>query len=335
MSWNTSKKRFQKDAERMTDAMRQAYLKDQAKKYMLPTWDIKYFDLRKKDQVSFKKKGFVAGDLVYIVDGEKKGEITKIFHYTSSNDCVILANSKAKRLVPKSRFIERQTSHLMDYPEYTPASNVRLVGKDKDESGKVSYLVADEIVLKDEYYDDRYKCWLPKRLVKHHEHIEIPWPLPAQEYQDDALSTPTNVAHEKTYELQSLAKSPLPLGVLHELRNRYSKHKTRMLNSLDISKLNAPDMPLTKEQKIYLANIAKKPAKKPLEPLSEEIKDFIGDRIASHISKIDNPHLLSHLDAVSNLKAKGLEETLAKIEQNNNSVTETENKTTNEPNVNL
>lgn len=315
MSWNTAKKRFQKDVDKMGKSLQESYLNRMTKLYALPTFDEKPIPQinNRKDRKTAIEAGITSGDLAYIVEGENKGQITSVFQYSSNNNCVLLANATSKKLIPKTRHVEHQASHYIDYPVYTPLSHIRLVGKDKDDDGKVNYLVADEIVFKDKYYDDRYKQWLPRRYIKHHESIEIPWPNPPKELEDGELSTIEPVVFEKTWELQTIGKSPLPEGVINELRNPHSKHKSRVLTELHVSRLNAPEMPLTKEQKIYLAKQAQKPAK-VLEPLTEEVQDYIGSRIAEHLNTIDDPNMLRHLESLSNSTIPDFKKTMEKIE---------------------
>ncbi|ABN68485.1 mitochondrial ribosomal large subunit protein [Scheffersomyces stipitis CBS 6054] len=284
------------------------------KRYTLPTFETAQLPVvpaatRKNNY----ERGIAPGDLVYITEGEKKGTVTSVFHYNPSNDAVLVANVTEKRITPKTTWVENQNSHYVDYPSYLPMSKVKLAGKDKDDEGKVSYVVADEIVLKDKYYDDRYKRWLPKRFVKHHSSIEIPWPNPPSAFEDDALSTQEPTVFEKTYELQTIAKAPVPKAALNQLRNPYSKHKKRVLSELQARRLNSPEMPLSVEQKIYLAKQASKP-KKTYTNLSEEIKDFIGDKMAQHINSIDNPAMLAHLEALSRAKVPDFEKTIQNIE---------------------
>jgi large subunit ribosomal protein L24 len=320
MSWNTAKKRFQRDIDKLGKQLKEDWLARMTKQYALPTFDGKPLPQinNRKDRKTDIDVGLVSGDLAYITEGEKKGEITTVFQYSPLNDAVLLANVSSKKLIPKSRFVENQTSHYIDYPEYVPRSHVKLVGKDKDENGKVNYLVADEVVFKGRYYDDRYKKWLPKRFVKHHESIEIPWPNPPVDPEDGELSTVEPVAHETTWELQTIAKSPLPEGVINELRNPYSKHKSRTFTELHVSRLARPDMPLTREQKIYLAKKAQQPPK-VYKPLSEEIQDFIGSKMADHLNTIEDPNMLKHLDALSKSKIPDFQKTMENIEQNNKS----------------
>lgn len=317
MSWSTAKKRFQRDVDKMAKSLKDSYLERMSKQFALPTFDEKPLPeiTRRKDRKTGIEAGFVSGDLAYIVEGEKKGEISTIFQYSPNNNAVILSNVTSKKLIPKTRHVEHQASHFIDYPVYVPLSHIRLVGKDKDENGKVSYLVADELVFKDKYYDDRYKEWIPRRYIKHHESIEIPWPNPPKDLEDGELSTIEPVVFEKTWELQTIGKSPLPEGVIDELRNKHSRHKSRILSELHVSRLTAPEMPLTKEQKIYLAKQAQKP-EKVIQPLSDEIKDYIGSRMAKHLNTIEDQNMLRHLESLSNSKIPDFEKTMEKIAKN-------------------
>lgn len=311
MSWNTAKKRFQKDLDKYPKLLREVLLK-QTNKFNLPTFENSTYVPKHERKTKLEEVGLASGDMVYITEGEHKGKISSVLQYSLESDSVILTDVLSKRIIPKAWWIQNQTSHVMDYPLNIPRSHVKLAAKDRDDTGKITYVVADEVVLKDKYYDDRYKRWLPKRFVKHHETIEIPWPKPPTEIEDDRNSTTADAVFTKTYEEQSIAKSPLPKGVLAELRNPYSSYKKKILTDVQARKLTAPTMPLSTEQKIYLAKKSQQPEKK-LEPLSQEVKDFIGTKIAEHFAKIENPALLTHLDALSKSTIPDFEKTMKKI----------------------
>lgn len=313
MSWNTAKKRFQKDLDRYPKALRDILL-HKSGKYNLPTFKASDY-VPKKERISrLEDVKITSGDLVYVTEGEYKGKLSTVLQYIEESDSVVVTDVVSKRIIPKMWWIENQTSHLLDYPDQIPRKNVKLAAKDRDEKGNISYVVAEDIVLKDKYYDERYKQWLPRRFAKHHETIEIPWPKPPMDAKDEYLSTTEEAVFDKTYELQSVAKSPLPKGVLDELRNPYSSFKKKALTEVQARKLNAPQMPLSTEQKLYLAKKAQQPPKK-LEPLSDEVETFIGEKIAQHLSKIKNPNLLAHLEALSKSTIPDFEKTMTKIEE--------------------
>lgn len=141
----------------------------------------------------------------------------------------------------------------------------------------------------------------------------LPWPTPAK-INEGELSTPENIATERTFEFTTIGKSSIPIELVNQLRNPYSRYKKRELNGLQVAKLNGPEMPLTIEQKIWLAKQAEKPKKK-LYPLSEEVKEFIGSRMAEHMNKIESPELRHHLEVLSKVKIPDFEKTLKIIEE--------------------
>lgn len=315
MSWNVVKRKFQRDLDVLPARLRDQLSKSLTEKFSLPTFDktVPPPNITKRERKTDFQVGITSGDLVYITTGEKKGTITTVFQYSASNDSVLLADVSEKRLIPQTQWVENQASHFIDYPKFVPREHIKLAGKERDENGKINYLVADEVEFKGSYYDERYRRWLPKRFVKHHNSIEIPWPNPVT-VEDGELSTIEPVVFEKTYELQSIAKAPFPQEALGQLRNPYSKFKKRTLSELQARRLKAPEMPLSAEQKIYLAKKAQEP-KKTYSRLSDEIQDFIGGKMAEHISKIDNPALLTHLDALSKSTIPDFEKTIKSIEE--------------------
>lgn len=313
MSWNTAKKRFQRDLDKYPEHIRKILLQEQAK-YLLPTFT-HLRHIPKKDELrKIEDVGYAPGDMVYVTEGDHKGKVTSVLLYSAESDTFLLTDALRKRVVPRLYWPEGMTSHLMDYPESIPREHVKLAAKDRDENGKVLYVVADSVVMRDKYYDENHKRWLPRRFVKHHDNIEIPWPRPPQAPEDDVLLTPESVVHEKTWELQTIAKPPFPLTILRELRNPYSEFKKKSLTEAQASKLNGVEMPLSVEQKLYLARQAEKP-KKRLQPLSPEIKDFIGAKMAEHINKIESPELLLHIDAMARTKIPDFQKTMNAIKQ--------------------
>ncbi|CAK9437147.1 uncharacterized protein LODBEIA_P15530 [Lodderomyces beijingensis] len=268
--------------------------------------------LPKEKQLIRFEAGIMEGDLAYVTEGPHKGKVVEVLNYAPEYDCVSLANVSSKRLIPKPMWPEGHTSHVFDFPDYVPRDKVRVVGKDRDEQGQVRYVVAEKVVMKEKYYDDRFKQWIPRRYIKYHDY-ELPWPQP-QKINDGALSTPEAVVREKTFEFNTIGKSTIPKQLVNQLRNPYSKFKRRTLSGFQIAKLKGPEMPLTMEQKIWLAKQADKPAKK-LVPLSEEVQEFIGAKMAQHMNRIESPALRLHLEALSNQKIPDYEKTLQLIEE--------------------
>lgn len=320
MSWNSAKKRFQKDLEKLPRVLSDNYIKA-TNNYTLPTFENHMRPIPKAERkTKLQDIGFASGDVVYITEGEHKGKLSTVFNYSSELNSVLLSNVNEKKLIPKSYWVDNQTTHVMDYPKQVPLNQIKLAAKDRDDKGKVYYVVADEVIQKEKYYDPRYRKWLPKRFVKNHETIEIPWPNPPQEPKEDYLSTTENQAFEKTWELQSISKKPFPNEVLSQLRNPHSQYKKKLLSEVEARKLNAPSMPLSKEQQIYLSK--QQQPKLPVR-LSPEIQDFIGERIANRINTIKDDNLLAHLESLSSAEIPGFAkslETIEKAEQGSNQV---------------
>lgn len=309
--------RFVKKMAKMSPQMRDHMLRER-NKYILPTMPTSRYIPREDRKIAMEDVGITVGDFVYITEGKFKGIVSKVIAHSPVLGTFKTGDATRPMIVPKDFWSESQQSHLIEFPEEIPEEHVKLASRDRDEQGNIIHIVADEVICKDRYYDQWHKRWLPRRFVKHHENIEIPWPMPENDHTDSGRSTREDVAHLKTYEMQTIAKSLLPPGVIHELRNRYSKYKRNTLTDIEARRLNEPTMPLTTEQKIYLAKKAKEPKKK-LEPLGEEVKDYIGKRMADHLSKIDNPYLLAHLDALSKVQIPDFKKTMEKIEEDQHS----------------
>ncbi|CAH2350367.1 hypothetical protein CLIB1423_01S08504 [[Candida] railenensis] len=326
--WGAYTKRFQRNMDKVVPrAIGKARLKDQ-NMYALPTLEQTHPTVPKSEQKTKPEQiGILAGDLAYISEGPQKGTISRILRYMPEYDGVLLMDVTSKKLLPKYSWMENQTTHVFDYPEITPLSQIKLAAKEKhEETGEITYVVADELEMKGRYFDARHKKWLPRRFVKNHDRVEIPWPAPedpvgdADSEQTKLIATDSETALETTYELQTLAKPSIPVDVVNELRNPHSKYKKRYLSEYQARVMKAPDMPLSNAQKAYLAKKAEQEAKqqalhrgRPITNLSEEIQSFIGEKMASHINKIDNPHLLEHLEGLSAIEIPDFAATQQKI----------------------
>ncbi|CAI5755939.1 unnamed protein product [Candida verbasci] len=311
----STKNRFMRDISKYTESHKKEIIKMKQITSM-PTFQNFFPDKlpRSKQKTQFEA-GIIEGDFAYISQGKHKGKIAQVLNYSTEYDTVALSNITSQKLLPKTFWPEGQTSHVMEFPDFIPRKDIKVAGKEKVDE-KINYIVADEIVLKDKYYDERYKKWIPRRFIKHHENIEIPWPNPSNVLEDNELSTPEEIVMEKTFEFQSIGKSPIPSDCLNELRNPYSKYKIKKLDGLQVSKLNGVEMPMTKEQKIWKLKQEEKP-KKELVPLSDDIKEFIGEKMANHLNKIESPELKLHLEHLSKLRNRDFENTMKKINGNN------------------
>lgn len=113
-----------------------------------------------------------------------------------------------------------------------------------------------------------------------------------------------------------LPKQVFLKAALAQLRNPYSKHKKRTLSEYQVAKLKGPEMPLTVEQKSGLLRINKSTNSKPkYYPLSEEVQEFIGAKMAEHMNKIESPELRLHLETLSQRRNPDFEKTLKIIEE--------------------
>ncbi|KAL6454512.1 MRPL40 54S ribosomal protein L40 [Candida maltosa Xu316] len=323
MSWVRTKSRFQRNIENYKPNIKK-HFDLQNEKGLLPTFRGTFPEtISKSKRKTPFQAGIIEGDMAYVTKGPHKGKIAQVLQYSSEFNAVSLSGISSKKLIPKTFWGEGQTSHVFDYPDYIPRENVRVVGKERDENGDISYIVAEDVDMRDSYYDDRYKKFIPRRFIKHHSKIEIPWPTPAEET-DGELSTAPNVAMEKTYEFQSIARSGTPKAALSQLRNPFSKYKKKKLSGFQVAKLNGPEMPLTIEQKIWVAKSeaqAAENAKRVYQPLSDEVQEFIGSKMADHMNKIESPALRYHLEVLASKKDYSFAQTMEKIEKKSSETT--------------
>lgn len=161
------------------------------------------------------------------------------------------------------------------------------------ETGRPEDCLLEGIVCRNKYYD-RYDCvWRWERWLEP-QHIRIPWPpeevVPDKETESD---TPRIRVDDASF-LPRLLSPPMPGGVINELRNQYSKFRTRH-EDWYIAKMTAIDEAADHEKARKLAllpqgarNIARVGrAKTPVDgaPPRVEMSDELAAAIGAHMEE--------------------------------------------------
>lgn len=180
-------------------------------------------------------------------------------------------------------------------------SDVRLVYPLPDpETGILKDTVIANIQMSKIWFDKRNKSKTWDRLVPGMEGVIIPWPAKEKPEQIDKIGDTRMLDAEASTFIPSLLKPPFPEGVIDELRNKYSRFRTRH-DPEYIAKKQAEDLErhikatarvVTPVQEINkMARAERKALGKPV--LSEEMLEKIGRVMAQN-----RPELLAGIQAV-------------------------------------
>ena len=110
-----------------------------------------------------------------------------------------------------------------------PWSMVKLVHAVKDDNGFFRDVVVDKVeIRKPTWFEERYKSVdkRGKRMIPGLEQ-EIPWPIRDPEKYVDNEADTLRITVDEVTERPYLLQSPMPTSVVDELRNKYSRFRTR------------------------------------------------------------------------------------------------------------
>ncbi|GMM28141.1 mitochondrial 54S ribosomal protein YmL40 [Martiniozyma asiatica (nom. inval.)] len=239
------------------------------------------------------------GDKVLINSGPHKGTVSEVMFLQQQTNSVFLQVHQSKKVVvPKEWWAEGQNSYVTDFPLSYKPHQLKIVTT-LEQDGVQKQIAADDVVFKGEKWDAEYKQMMPIRRVKFNEHIIIPWPRPTPE-NDDAYSTTENIAHARTYFVDSVIgdtfePTDLLQSLRHPLMKRPYKWGKKTFTAAEIKKLSSPDMPLNEAKKAGMEERAAIRASLPSEPSVETI-DLVGTKVAEFLNNIENPHLAKFVE---------------------------------------
>ncbi|KAG8164259.1 hypothetical protein KVR01_006177 [Diaporthe batatas] len=181
-----------------------------------------------------------AGDRVAVMEGPDAGKISTIQYVQEEGGFVALEGDNLKQnfTVPEymSNLQKGQKPIHVQATEYrAPINAVRLVHPLKDPiSGVTRDVIINELVVRN-YYKDKVTGRESWSRVVPGLNVEIPWPKAFEDaerqelegtFDDNACDTLRIDVEEKTF-VPTLLRPPMPAEVIDELRNRYSKFRTR------------------------------------------------------------------------------------------------------------
>ncbi|KAI1340099.1 hypothetical protein F5Y15DRAFT_63937 [Xylariaceae sp. FL0016] len=247
------------------------------------------------------------GDRVVLLDGPDKGKIGHIQDVDKDRAEVTVANLNKSnvRIQPVLRTDAKTSAMNLELP--IPISGVRLVHPIKDpETNLTRDVIINQLITKQLIHDrvTGKKQW--QRIVPGL-NVSIPWPVKnkpkPKEYKADTLRID---AEDRTF-VPTLLRPPMPEAVVDELRNKYSRFRTRHTPEY-LEKLEAPEREKaaraalmesmrTPLQELHRAERASK-KKKGKPRLSLEMLEKIGEVIAKNRER--------SLNAAGVADAKGL-----------------------------
>ncbi|KAK4189901.1 hypothetical protein QBC35DRAFT_123973 [Podospora australis] len=198
------------------------------------------------------------GDRVVVLDGPYRGQIAKIENIKRDTLALDLGMLQTNTTIPLYMSTDN-TTPVEAINGLIPISSVRLVHPlPHPETGKVRDVIVRELKPVKINHDrvTRKSTWV--RIIPG-PNIRIPWPAPKpKKIEDYPVDTLRIDVEERTF-VPTLLRAPMPETVLDELRNRYSKFRTRHTEEY-IAKIQAEEDAKKK---------AKKAADKMLLPLQE------------------------------------------------------------------
>ncbi|KAL2139532.1 hypothetical protein VTI28DRAFT_5068 [Corynascus sepedonium] len=168
------------------------------------------------------------GDRVVVTEGPYKGQIAKINQIKKSSMAVELDGNVGITNIRVPDFMVREGSpRVQQLKQFIPISSVRLVHPLPDPAtGTVRDVIIRELKPIRITHDRPTRKVFFSRLVPG-PNVQIPWPkvppAPKEEFAADTLRLDVE---ERTF-VPTLLRPPMPETVIDELRNKYSKFRTR------------------------------------------------------------------------------------------------------------
>ncbi|KUI57694.1 54S ribosomal protein L40, mitochondrial [Cytospora mali] len=180
------------------------------------------------------------GDRVAIMEGPDKGKIGIVKFISEEQGNVSLEGEHLQHNFTVPDYMSKLQAEggavYAQLAEYrVPLQAIRLVHPLKDPAtGKVRDVIINELAVKD-YYKDKATGRETWARVVPGLNIEIPWPKAFEDAERQELEDPIDdnpgdtlrLDAEETTFVPTLLRPPMPSEVLDELRNRYSKFRTR------------------------------------------------------------------------------------------------------------
>ncbi|KXL48331.1 MAG: hypothetical protein FE78DRAFT_87330 [Acidomyces sp. 'richmondensis'] len=257
-------------------------------------WAFQLPDTHPKDRPKFFP--FSEGDRVVLVRGRDMGKIGEVTDINVEKSSVTIKGiNKVDIVVPKWVQVEQDmTTDVAAQERSVLIQDVRLVYPLPDpETGIPRDVIIDNLIQINSTYDKVKKKWTEGDRVIPGTNTIIPWPeKPDETFEDHPDDTLRRAVDEQTFR-PFLLQAPMPLTVIDELRNKYSKFRTR--HEFDyIEKKNLEEETIERRKELLksmrtplqeLAEMRKEKAAKQ-KKLTEEQLAKIGEVIARERAKV-------------------------------------------------
>ncbi|KAI1745354.1 hypothetical protein F4680DRAFT_401966 [Xylaria scruposa] len=167
------------------------------------------------------------GDRVVLLDGPDKGRIGKISDITHAKAEVTVKDLNKSNILIAEYLRDANTPPAISFEVPLPISAVRLVHPITDPAtGKTQDVIINQLVHKGLVTDRQTGKRRWDRVVPGL-NISIPWPVKEEpDIPDNKVDTMRIDVEEKTF-VPTLLRPPMPEAVVDELRNKYSRFRTR------------------------------------------------------------------------------------------------------------
>ena len=202
---------------------------DRAKNYgAIPIYDIHAPDLAEKDRPKWFP--YSEGDRVVVMTGRYKGKIGDVTETLEKQGSVrVKGVNVTDVIIPEWMNREdKTTGDLNAVPLPLPLEDVRLVYPLPDPvTGIPRDVIIDRLIRMNYSFDKTKKEWTKGDRVILGTNTIIPWPETVPEETSDHDEDTLRITVEEQTFRPFLLSPPMPLSVIDELRNKYSKFRTR------------------------------------------------------------------------------------------------------------
>jgi large subunit ribosomal protein L24 len=239
----------------------------------------------------------VEGDRVVVVKGRDKGRIGDVTELLKEQGTVRVKGVNLMDIIVPTWMQQEQQldgSQLSTFPKPVPLEDVRLVYPlPHPETGVPRDVLIERLVNVNWQFDKTKKEWTQGDRVVAGTNTIIPWPETGEEAPEDHDEDTLRINVEEPTFRPFLMQRPMPETVIDELRNKYSRFRTRhtyqYLDEKEAEDAKAEKRKeLAKTMRTPLQQLAESRAKERLEnekELSEEQLAKIGAVIASEKAK--------------------------------------------------
>lgn len=174
-----------------------------------------------------KNLNLAVGDRVVLLEGPDKGKIGKVTDIQMNEGCLIVEGLNKSNVRMPASFVSETSPAALNIELPVPISAVRLVHPIVDhKTGVTRDVIINQLVHRGFVHDRISGKTEWQRLVPGL-NIIIPWPkLDPQQKPDQPGDTLRIDVEERTF-VPTLLRPPMPEAVLDELRNKYSRFRTR------------------------------------------------------------------------------------------------------------